>query len=60
MDTILQDLRYAFRALLRQPAVSATVVLTLALGVGLNGTVFSVVNAYLFKPLPAAESCRTS
>ncbi|HEY2805593.1 MAG TPA: ABC transporter permease [Gemmatimonadales bacterium] len=53
MNDILQDIRYATRALIRQPALSLAVIVTLALGVGLNGAVFSVVNAYLFKPLPA-------
>jgi len=48
----MHDLRYAVRSLLRQPAITLSVVLTLALGVGLNGAVFSVVNAYLFRPLP--------
>lgn len=52
MTDLLQDVRYAFRALRRQPALTAAVVVTLALGVGLNGAVFSVVNAYLFQPLP--------
>lgn len=55
MTDLIQDIRYAVRALVRQPALTAAVVVTLALGVGLNGAVFSVVNAYLFRPLPVRD-----
>ncbi len=58
MSDFLQDIRYAARALIRQPALSISVILTLALGVGLNGAVFSVVNAYLFRPLDVRDPDR--
>ena len=55
MSTIVQDLRYAARVLLRQPGFSLVVILTLAIGLGANGAVFAMVDALLFRPLPAAD-----
>ncbi|HEY6185286.1 MAG TPA: hypothetical protein VIW67_23815 [Terriglobales bacterium] len=47
-----QDFRFAFRMIWKKPWFSAAIVVTLALGMGINTTVFSLVNAILFKPLP--------
>ena len=47
-----QDFRFAFRMIWKKPWFSAAIVVTLALGMGINTTVFSLVNAVLFKPLP--------
>jgi predicted permease len=58
ISTIINDFRFAFRQLVKNPGFSLTVICTLALGIGANTAIFSVINAVLLRPLPFPNADR--
>jgi len=58
LDTLAKDIHYAFRGIQRSPGVAIVVVLVLAIGIGANTSLFSIINAVLLRPLPYPESER--
>jgi len=58
LENLAQDLRYGFRIIIKKPGIAAVAMVTLALGVGANTAIFSLVNGILFRPLPYPEPDR--
>ena len=58
METVLKDFRYALRILIKNPAMTAVIILSLGIGIGANSAIFSIVDALLLRPLPYPQPDR--
>jgi len=60
METLIEDIQFAYRSFTKTPAICALIVITLALGIGVNAAIFSIVHNVLLAPLPFVDGDKLS